>query len=348
MIHRNSSIVAGIAAIGVLTSLCSFAAPAVYTAGDLFMGFRATGGANPNAVYVVNLGQAGTYRDATTTITPNLGDINQDLTDLFGSDWQTNATTNVIWGIACAPSNTVAVNGDNVPTLYASKLLNTVGSPGTGWVVAGSSNRINVATNMDTFMSHFADYQQTANSTKAVIQDASENFAWSKFMAPVGAGTYTSGNLDFGAFAEIEASASQKLSLFRVTNASAGTYKGYFAISATGVLTFTPPSTGTSYATWATNNASGQAANVDTDRDGVANGIEWFTGSSTNPSIVSGSITWPRASGTATATSVFVQTSTDLVAWTNQGGNRNTGSGAISYTLPTGQAKIFVRLNVTP
>jgi hypothetical protein len=201
---------------------------------------------------------------------------------------------------------------------------------------------------MTTFMSHFADYPQSTYSTKAVVQDAADNFAWSKFMAPVGASSYTSGNLDFGAFAEIEAVASEKLSLFRVFGSGAGTYKGYFAISATGTLTFTPPSSGTSYATWASANAAGQAANLDYNNNGVANGVEWFTGLTSNPSLVSNSITWPRASGTATATSVYVQTSPDLVTWTNRTGNLNTASGAITYSLPTGLSKNFVRLNVTP
>jgi len=351
MTHRHPSLLAGIAAIGALTSLCSFALPAaVYAPGDLFMGFRATGGPNPGAVVVVNLGQVSTYRDATSTVTPSLGNINQILTDQYGSDWQTNTTTNVIWGIACAPSNTVTVGGDTVPTLYASKLLSTVGSPGTGWSVAGSSNRTAIATNMTTFMSHLAAYLQSTYSTKAVVQDAADNFAWSKFMAPVGASSYTSGNLDFGAFAEIEAVASEKLSLFRVFGSGAGTYKGYFAISATGTLTFTPPSSGTSYATWASANAAGQAANLDYNNNGVANGVEWFTGLTTNPAVnlVTNIITWPRAAGNATPTAVYVQTSPDLATWTIQGGNRNTASGSITYTLPTGLPKNFVRLLVQP
>ncbi len=348
MTYKSSLLLAGITAVGALAPPSVMAAPPTYTAGDIFMGFRASAEPGATAVYVVNIGSAASYRDATSTITPNLGSINADLVALYGPDWQTRS--DLQWGIAGTPSNTsvTAVNGDTTPTLYGSKLLATVGSPGIGWTIAGSSIRGTIATTISTFYSHFTDYQQSVNSSVAVIQGDGDTFSWRKFMAAGGNASYTSGSQDFGGFSNIEATPSQKLSLFRVTTKDPGTYEGYFAISASGVLSFTPPASGTSYSTWATANANGDAANVDTDNNGIANGIQWFTGLTVNPTIVSGSITWPRVSGNAIPSSAYVQTSTDLVAWTNQGANQASGSGSITYTLPTDQSKIFVRLSVNP
>ena len=94
----------------------------------------------------------------------------------------------------------------------------------------------------------------------------------------------------------------------------------------------------------------GDPANVDTDGDGVLNGVEYFmgqTGSSftVNPALSGGSITWPK-DPTAVATYV-VQTSTDLSTWnTATTGVNDTGSSVI-YTIPTGDPARFARLKVT-
>jgi hypothetical protein len=351
MLHQSSLFLASLAAFGAISAPLALAAPLnppSYTAGDIFMGFRATGGQGATDVYVVNIGQAAYYRDATTTVTPSLGNINADLAILYGSGWQTR--TDILWGVAGTPSNSAGspINGDTTPTLYASKLLTTVGSPGAGWSIPGASTRNTIATNIATFYSGFVTYEQSVNSANAVIQGDSDVFSWRQFMSAGGNVSYTSGNKDFGGFADIESQPAQKLSLFRMVSASAGSYEGYFAISAAGVLTFTPPASGTSYSAWATLNAGGQAANLDFNKDGVANGVEWFTGSSKNPPIISGTVTWPRATGNVAATSVKVQTSNDLILWTNAVIGLQSGSGSISYTLPTGQPKFFVRLNVTP
>ncbi len=115
---------------------------------------------------------------------------------------------------------------------------------------------------------------------------------------------------------------------------------------ATGVLSL---STGSTYGTWATTNAGGQASNLDFDNDGVKNGIEYFmgaTGSSftPSPSIVSGKITWPK--DPAFSGTYSVQTSSDLVTWTNV--LSTVVGNNVEYTVPTGQGKLFVRLNVVP
>jgi hypothetical protein len=116
------------------------------------------------------------------------------------------------------------------------------------------------------------------------------------------------------------------------------------------------------YAGWATDNAGGQAANLDWDNDGVTNGVEFFMnavpGFTANPGLVGNTVTWPNGGNIPSSgygTQFVVQTSNDLVTWDDvtegdldQNGT-NTAS-SLSYTLDPANnpAKQFVRLKVTP
>lgn len=105
------------------------------------------------------------------------------------------------------------------------------------------------------------------------------------------------------------------------------------------------------YTGWASNNgATGQTPGQDHDNDGVPNGIEYFmgqTGSSftSMPGLdATNTVNWvkdPDYNGTWQ-----VQTSPDLSTWTNVPGTDNGNS--VSYTLPTGLGKQFLRLLATP
>jgi hypothetical protein len=116
------------------------------------------------------------------------------------------------------------------------------------------------------------------------------------------------------------------------------------------------------YTSWATDNAGGQAANLDHDNDGVSNGVEFFmnapAGFTANPGLVGNTVTWPNGGNipsTGYGTQFVVQTSNDLVNWydvtegdVDQNGT-NTAS-SLSYTLDPANnpAKQFVRLKVMP
>lgn len=110
---------------------------------------------------------------------------------------------------------------------------------------------------------------------------------------------------------------------------------------------------GPDFASWATiNNAAGQTPGQDHDNDGVQNGIEYFmmqSGSSFTamPSLdATNKITWtmdPGYEGT-----YEVQTSPDLVTWTDVVYRPEPSCHLLSYTLPAGEVKNFVRLIVTP
>lgn len=107
------------------------------------------------------------------------------------------------------------------------------------------------------------------------------------------------------------------------------------------------------YPAWAQTNASSQNASADADGDGVANGVEYFmglTGSGTtaNPAVVDGSVTWPR--DPAALASFVVQISEDLTNWTTalSADVDDSDPTKVIYTLPEGEVKHFVRLVVTP
>ena len=112
------------------------------------------------------------------------------------------------------------------------------------------------------------------------------------------------------------------------------------------------------FATWATTNAGGQNANLDWDNDGVPNGVEFFMnaapGFTLNPGPVGNTVTWINGGNipsSAYGTAFVVQSSIDLVTWTDIPGNDpnlvNTSNG-VAYTFPVSDAgKQFVRLKLT-
>jgi hypothetical protein len=112
------------------------------------------------------------------------------------------------------------------------------------------------------------------------------------------------------------------------------------------------------YATWATTNAGGQAADLDWDSDGVSNGVEFFMdsapGFTSSKELVDNTVTWPNGGNIDSAdygSKFVVQTSTDLVSWTDVPGTGDANlvktSSSVAYTL-SGSGKKFVRLKVTP
>ena len=117
------------------------------------------------------------------------------------------------------------------------------------------------------------------------------------------------------------------------------------------------------YDSWAFANGVTGAVDADANHDGVPNGIAYFmneTGSITSPSIVlddkgAYTIAWKNGGNipsSAYGSQFFMETSSDLVTWTvvDAANNLNlsNSSAEVSYTIPAGSDKTFVRLKVTP
>ena len=115
-----------------------------------------------------------------------------------------------------------------------------------------------------------------------------------------------------------------------------------------GIVSLIVVGTGSAYDTWAASHAGGQAANLDFNNDGVANGIAYFmgaTGLATNPGVVAGQIAWPH-SAAATGITYKVLTSQNLADWSDVTADAIDAGGFLTYTLPTGTPQLFVRLEV--
>jgi len=208
-----------------------------------------------------------------------------------------------------------------------------------------------------------ADYQsKTYGTEQASIVTGSNDFSTSGLRNNETVGTVTLNYAPGGLLATDEPLST---STIIPSNAAGGTFtpSNYTIEYMAGMLTVVwPPSV--SYATWADTNGLTEAAAADANQDGVPNGIAYFmgeTGRITPPSFVLNdegryTIAWENGGNipsSAYGSRFFVETSSDLVTWTVVASNTdasNTGlsntAARVSYTLPPGAGKTFVRLKV--
>lgn len=114
-------------------------------------------------------------------------------------------------------------------------------------------------------------------------------------------------------------------------------------------VTLTSNGAATGYSAWAVLNAGNQLPSLDFDKDGISNGIEYFMGQTgstftANPPVVGGLVTWPKSP--SFIGSYAVKISTDLVTWTTATTGVVDNGTSVQYTIPTGDSKRFVRLEV--
>lgn len=215
--------------------------------GDLLVGFRATGGQGASTTYVVNIGQASTYRDATGTILVTNGAIGADLSRIYGANWSTR--TDLTWGVAGVSNINGAFGGDPEDTVYASKAQTTVDVSGSAWNITSPTNLGTAASNIWSAMGigvagGFDEAVSIGTNPFGADEGVGDGNSWRSWMASGGA-SLGSSNLDFKSFSNIEGLPNQTLSLFRVStdNGGLGTYEGYFSLSSGGNLSFVPEPT---------------------------------------------------------------------------------------------------------
>lgn len=231
----------------------AFVAPAnaavTFTAGDLILAVRATGGAGAGNTYMVNLGAATGYRDATTDIN-SIVNINADLDATFAG-WENRS--DVVWslfGVRASSTLDGVVDGDPGQTIYVSRAENPVGIQETAWGVAGqtisSTNHGNAAVNISGVQVEFANATDTGDpGTNATIladaqtlYDATTGATWGAFTNGGG----TQGNFGAG-------TAGTALDLFRSLGTTSGasptgglrvgSYEGTFHIDDNGIVSYT-------------------------------------------------------------------------------------------------------------
>jgi hypothetical protein len=245
MLIRSKHLLTMLAVAGI-TALAASANAATYVAGDLLLGFRATGGTGASSNLIVNLGQADTvYRDALANIT-SIVDIKTLLDSTYGVNWSTRS--DLFWGVAgvrTASNLGAAVDGDPVRTNYLSAAQSTY-NPGTqqstAWSVAGATSRADIANAISSLATNFTT---VAGTSSTAVMDSSTGSTWS---------TNNTGSNSFAVGSSIETSfasgaSGSALDLYRILDRTSGanptgtvglgSWEGTFTISNAGVVGFT-------------------------------------------------------------------------------------------------------------
>ena len=232
-----SRLLAALLGIAVLVSTASAALP--YTDGNLLLGFRASADPGSTQDYVVNLGPASQFTEASSTfVVSGLGDIATDLatfSDPGVTDWFSRA--DVFWGIVGTD-----LAGDPANTLYATRPRTNVNTQTAPWQRRSFSSQSTTNSTFRAFVSGYTLSDANATSAKGTLQSTSATNSYASF---------TSGGTDFGFFSGIEGNfgngtAGSVLDLYRLTPttqnpAGAGVVLvGTFKLNDAGALTFTP------------------------------------------------------------------------------------------------------------
>ncbi|MDB6003550.1 MAG: hypothetical protein JWR15_537 [Prosthecobacter sp.] len=238
----------------------AFGAPmahAAYTTGDLLMAFRST--TSTANTFVVDIGQASLYRDATSSIdvTGSLGaSLNAGLTAAFGAGWAIDA--GLYMGIL--GGSQTALTGDGTGNVSYVGKLGTGSSLDAGYsTLAGGarnalagrvldfSNNASGSGSFNPFVSNGANAANVSLGGKAAVIATSNSNDYTDYI-----GTAYFDSLPLGGELKVtDAFGGSKLDLFRIlgnvtgatdapTAAGVSQFQGSFSISNTGTVSFDP------------------------------------------------------------------------------------------------------------
>lgn len=245
MLIQTKSLLTMLAVAG-MTLFASRASATTYVAGDLLLGFRATGGTGSATNLIVNLGQADTvYRDALANIT-NVVDIGTLLTSTYGAGWDTRS--DLFWGVVgvrTASNIGSAVDGDPVRTNYVTAAQTTV-NPGTqsstAWEITNGTARAGVSSAIESFAGNYNAF--SAAVTNTALLPAATGSTWTSNND--GANSFTIAGTIEGNFGN--GASGTALDLYRILDRTSGanptgavgigSYEGTFTISNAGVVGF--------------------------------------------------------------------------------------------------------------
>lgn len=229
---------------GLLPLLAAAALPALaqpVTApsdGDIFLGFRASGGQGSGVSLLVNVGNDLTFRNATPGSTLNLnalGGIGSDLAATYGANW--HERSDLFWGFFGARNNAN-------PPVYASRAQNPVGTPAPDYNALATNARVATKNKIISVATAYQGLEATPNSSVAGVQNNALNDGSYNFQV-------TGGTTSFGTLSQwtnIEDSfgsgaAGTALDLFRLSGTTQKgdtvTRLGTFSITSGGALSFT-------------------------------------------------------------------------------------------------------------
>jgi hypothetical protein len=149
-------------------------------AGDLILGFKATGGMGADTNLEVNLGPASDFYGAAPGSATVLTKLSvQDLVETYGGDWATRS--DLFWGVA-GTTGVAAVSGVPARTIWASRPEATPGTASTPWL-RGATFTLQVPSNTISTLYTGAPgsidrFTATPNSAFSSIVNAAETGSW--------------------------------------------------------------------------------------------------------------------------------------------------------------------------